>query len=160
MLFFGADLLLNARASDSPISSHRRWRGLANCLGVSRERQRSNSSGRILRFIHEKGYMLVPPSNPPTEQEVRKSTRQTRSTVSLRTRRRASEKCPFQYAVKRFTGGDVVPRYMSYATCQQCNAARCQPVYYTHKVLIKNCNNVWFWGERTLPVAYIWVKDD
>ena len=148
MIFLGADLLLNARASDSPISNHRRWRGLANCLGVSRERQESNSSERILRLIHEKGYMIVPRSNPRTETEV------------IRARRRDSEKCPFRYEVKRFTGRDIVPRRMTYATCQQCDADRCQPVNYTHRVLIKNCNNVWVWEERTLPVAYIWVKDD
>lgn len=153
MLFFGADLFLNARASDSRISSHRRWRGLANCLGVSRGQH-------ILRFIHENRYMIVPPSNPPAQQEVRESTRQTRSAVSSSTQGTASEKCPFQYALKRFPERDILPRQMSYATCQQCDADRCQPVNYTHKVLIKNCTNVWFWGERTLPVAYIWVKDN
>ena len=145
MLFFGADLFLNARASDSRISSRRRWGGLANCLGVSRGQH-------ILRFIDENGYMIVPPSNPPAQQEVRESTRSAQGT--------ASEKCPFQYALKRFPERDILPRQMSYATCQQCDADRCQPVNYTHKVLIKNCTNVWFWGERTLPVAYIWVKDN
>ncbi|RMX39440.1 hypothetical protein pdam_00007584, partial [Pocillopora damicornis] len=78
---------------------------LATCLGMDSNK---TSSDDILRFIHRRGYMIVPPSNPPTQDQ---GSRKKRSIHSV--------KCPFTYAVIDFI--DTVPRFVSNATCSGCD---------------------------------------
>ena len=83
------------------------WSSLATCLGMDSNK---TSSDDILRFIHRRGYMIVPPSNPPTQDQG--------SRKNLK-RSIHSGKCPFTYAVIDFI--DTVPRFVSNATCSGCD---------------------------------------
>ena len=50
------------------------WRGLANCLQIASagtiQRTKASFARDVLRFIHRNGYLIVPPSNPPTHQQM------------------------------------------------------------------------------------------
>ena len=101
------------------------------------------SSNDILRFIRRRGYMIVPQSNPPTGIEQFKANSK-RSVYS--------GKCPYQMEVKDFV--DTVPRYLSYATCSNCDV-RCKAVTYSMRLLRRKCGNYWLWEEQEMPVAYV-----
>ena len=114
------------------------WSSLATCLGMDSNK---TSSDDILRFIHRRGYMIVPPSNPPTQDQ-----------GSQKKRSIYSGKCPFTYAVIDFI--DTVPRFVSNATCSGCDV-RCKAVSYTVRLLRRKCGDYWLWEERDIQVAYI-----
>ena len=116
------------------------WSSLATCLGMDSNK---TSSDDILRFIHRRGYMIVPPSNPPTQDQG--------SRKNLK-RSIHSGKCPFTYAVIDFI--DTVPRFVSNATCSGCDV-RCKAVSYTVRLLRRKCGDYWLWEERDVQVAYI-----
>ena len=91
--------------------------------------------------VHRRGYMIVPPSNPPTQKQ---GSHTKRSIYSGR--------CPFTFAVKDFI--DTVPRFVSYATCSGCDV-RCKAVPYTVSLLRRKCGDYWLWEERDIQAAYI-----
>lgn len=157
IVFFGCVLLITRASSHSTARSKRNWRALANCLSLGKQGPRNVSSEDILRFIHRQKFMIVPPSNPPTREQIREANRRTRDSVSSNTQRWRSANCPFEYDLKRFE--DTLPKFVAYATCKKCDS-RCKPVNYTHKFLFKECHNSWLWGQRTLPVAFIWVGNN
>ena len=140
------------------------WRGLANCLQLSRAGalQRTNESyaSDVLRFIHRNGYMIVPPSNPPTLQQIivpALSTPSRKTRDASASAKPGTSRCPYKIEVVE----DVrtIPRFMSKATCHGCDV-RCKPVTYTHQVLFNRCRNYWMWTQKTLEVAFVWVMDD
>lgn len=140
--------------------NRRNWRGLASCLRIGTQKNRNVSSDEVLRFIHRNQYMIVPTSNPPTPQQTRpafrpanRSTRDMSSSGADTTR---SLKCPFTFQVKDFI--NTVPRFLSFASCPGC-PGNCEPVMYTHRILLRNCKNFWLWTEKTLPTAFVWVQD-
>ena len=98
-------------------------------------------SDDIIRFIHRRGYMIVPPSNPPTQKQ-----------GSYMKRSIYSGRCPFTFAVKDFI--DTVPRFVSYATCIGCDV-RCKAVPYTVSLLRRKCSDYWLWEEQDIQAAYI-----
>ncbi|RMX39446.1 hypothetical protein pdam_00007588 [Pocillopora damicornis] len=114
------------------------WSRLATCLGMDLNKSFSDD---IIRFIHRRGYMIVPPSNPPTQKQ-----------GSYTKRSIYSGRCPFTFAVKDFI--DTVPRFVSYATCSGCDV-RCKAVPYTVSLLRRKCGDYWLWEERDIQAAYI-----
>lgn len=116
------------------------WTGLARCLRIGSKR---TSSDDILKFIHRRGYMIVPQSNPLT---------QLQGVNGPSKRAIFTGKCPFQMQVKDFI--DTVPRFLSNATCNGCDV-RCRPVTYTHQLLRRQCGDYWLWEEQEVQVAYI-----
>ena len=137
------------------------WRGLAKCLQIAGagtvRRTNASFASDVLRFIHRNGYLIVPPSNPPTPQQIivpplsktpGKNRRDLRSSV----KQRSSDRCPFNMTVVDFV--NTVPRFLSKATCDGCDA-RCKPVMYTHQVLFNKCSDYWMWTEKTLEVAFV-----
>ena len=119
------------------------WTSLARCLHMGSNR---TSSDDILQFVRRNGYMIVPQSNPPTETDEQK----TKSKRSVYT-----GKCPFKMEVKDYI--DTVPRFLSSATCRDCDV-RCKPVTYTMRLLRRKCGNFWFWKQHDVQVAYILVQ--
>lgn len=119
----------------------RDWTSLAHCLQMPAST--GTSSNDILRFIRRRGYMIVPQSNPPSE-IVKFKANSKRSAYPGR--------CPFKMEVKDFV--DTVPRFLSYATCSDCDF-RCKPVTYTVKLLRRKCGNYWLWEEHEMRVAYV-----
>ena len=135
-------LLVRPLICCSPASSKRpqNWRHLARCLQVSSPR---TSPKHILQFIRRHDYMIIPQSNPPTEER-----------GAMRPSKRAiySGKCPFKMEVKYFV--DTVPRFLSNASCSGCDF-RCKPIPYTLKLLRKKCENYWLGEEHEVRVAYV-----
>ena len=116
------------------------WTSLASCLQMGTT---GTSSDDILQFIRRQGYMIVPQSNPPTqEQDTKKQSKRSVYTG----------KCPYKIEVKDFV--DTVPRFLNDATCNGCDV-RCKPVSYTHELLRKKCGNYWLWEEQEVRVAYV-----
>ena len=116
------------------------WTSLSQCLQIDHT---GSSSDDILRFIGRHGYMIVPPSNPPT-QFYRKRPRGRRSTYT--------RQCPFTFEVKDFI--DTIPRFLSIATCKGCDE-RCKPISYTLQLLRRKCKDYWLWEEQVVRVAYV-----
>ena len=116
------------------------WTTLAKCLQIDHT---GSSSDDILQFIGRHSYMIVPPSNPPT-QFYRKRPMSRRSTYTGR--------CPFTFEVKDFF--DTVPRFLSNATCEDCDD-RCKPISYTQQLLRRKCGDYWLWEEQEVRVAYV-----
>ena len=115
------------------------WSSLATCLNMDSSK---TSSCDILRFIHRRGYMIVPPSNPPSQNRGRRS--DTKRSIY-------SGKCPFKYTLIDFI--DTVPRFVANATCSGCDV-RCKAVPYTVRLLRKKCDDYWLWEERDIQAAY------
>lgn len=112
---------------------------LASCLQMDATQ---TSADDILTFIRSHGYMIVPPSNPPSK----KTKRAVGGSPPLFT-----GKCPYKFEVKDFI--DTVPRFVSNATCHGCDV-RCKPVVYTQRLLRKGCLDFWLWEEKDVQVAY------
>lgn len=102
-------VLLTSCVAVCSLSCSKNWSRLGTCLGMDLNK---TSSDDIFQFIRRRGYMIVPLSNPPT-QEQRPYTK--RSVYS--------GKCPFTYAVIDFI--DTVPRFVPNATCIGCDV-RCK----------------------------------
>ena len=126
-------------------------RGFARCLQIAGagtvRRTNASFASDVLRFIHRNGYLIVPPSNPPTPQQINvpplsktpgKNRRDLRSSV----KQRSSDRCPFNMTVVDFV--NTVPRFLSKATRDGFDAC-CKPVMYTHQVLFKRYGNYWMW---------------
>ena len=143
------------------------WKaGLANCLqrvgAGTMQRPNPLLGNDVLRLIHSNGYLIVPPSNPPTPQQINipdLSKTPGRNTRGLHgsAKQPGSRRCPFNITVVDFE--NTVPRHLSEASCHGCDA-HCKPVMYTHQVLFKKCGNYWIWTQKTLAVAYVWKIDD
>ena len=142
------------------------WRGLANCLQIASagtiQRTKASFARDVLRFIHRNGYLIVPPSNPPTHQQMNipalsKNLGRNRRDFHPSVKQHSSDTCPFNMAVVDFV--NTVPRFLSKATCDGCDA-RCKPVMYTHQVLFNRCGNYWMWTQKTLEVAFVWKMED
>lgn len=125
---------------ETTLCGQQNWRHLARCLQFSSNR---TSPKRILQFILRHGYMIVPQSNPPTEEQ-----------EAMRLSKRAiyTGKCPFKMELKDFV--HTVPRFLSNATCSGCDV-RCRPISYTLKLLRRKCENYWLWEEQEVRVAYV-----
>ena len=122
------------------------WSSLAGCLQMDATQ---TSSDDILKFIRNEGYMIVPPSNPPSKTPIPAPRRRKRA---VGTNSNAyTGKCPYQFQVKDFI--DTVPRFVSNATCQGCDV-RCKPVVFTQRLLRKHCQDFWLWEEHDVRVAY------
>ena len=115
------------------------WRGLANCLHIAGAgtlyRTNASFANDVLRFIHRNGFLIVPPSNPPTPQQIKipalsKTPGRNTRDLHASSRRRSSNRCPFKITVVDFV--NTVPRFLSKATCDGCDA-HCKPVIYTHR---------------------------
>ena len=107
------------------------------------------SSDDILKFIRNEGYMIVPPSNPPSKTPIPAPLRGKRA---VGTNSNAyTGKCSYQLQVKDFI--DTVPRFVSNATCPGCDV-RCKPVVFTQRLLRKHCQDFWLWEEHDVRVAY------
>ena len=137
------------------------WRGLAKCLQIASagtvRRTNASFASDVLRFIHRNGYLIVPPSNPPTPQQIivpplSKTPGKNRRDLHSSVKQRSSDRCPFNMTVVDFV--NTVPRFLSKATCDGCDA-RCKPVMYTHQVLFNKCSDYWMWTEKTLEVAFV-----
>ena len=115
------------------------WTGLARCLHLGSNK---TSSDDILRFIRRNGYMIAPPSNPPTQGQ---------GANAQNKRSIYSGKCPYTFEVKDFV--DTVPRFLVNATCSGCDI-RCKPVSYTERLLRRKCGDYWLWEEQDIQVAY------
>ena len=142
------------------------WRGLANCLQIASagtvQRTKASFARNVLRFIHRNGYLIVPPSNPTTHQQINipalsKNLGRNRRDFHPSVKQLSSDTCPFNMAVVDFV--NTVPRFLSKATCDGCDA-RCKPVMYTHQVLFNRCGNYWMWTQKTLEVAFVWKMED
>ena len=126
-------------------------RGFARCLQIAGagtvRRTNGSFASDVLRFIHQNGYLIVPPSNPPTPQQKNipafsKTTERNRRELHSSVKQRSSDRCPFNMTVVDFV--NTVPRFLSKATRDGFDAC-CKPVMYTHQVLFKRYGNYWMW---------------
>ena len=141
-------------------NEHSNWRvrSLANCLKMEVGRKTKVSSNDVLRFIHDHHYMIVPQSNPPQQiPPMMKAPSRNRRNVGA-SGKQGTLRCPYKFYVIDYKA-ETVPRHLTAAKCEGCSI-HCRPVFYTHKLLFKKCQDYWMWTQKTLPVAFVWDLDD
>ena len=119
------------------------------CLGMP---QNKHASKRAMLNYIRRNFALVPlHSTSPRDINTSAVPRRVPRTIA------PGGYCP--YTIESEDVHNRIPRFLAYASCREeiCNPALCNPVMYSHKVLVQKCDGVWEWSEKTLPVAFVRV---